>query len=112
MSLNFYTLTQNNEKLEQLKKIYKTHDYGKVILGPSCIGKTTFIKSQKEKIWVDTDNIMSKLDVDWHYREEIPEQMILNYRMVDFYFSTTKITRFLHFRFSILGIYTRRNSFT
>ena len=94
MSLNFYTLTQNNEKLEQLKKIYKTHDYGKVILGPSCIGKTTFIKSQKEKIWVDTDNIMSKLDVDWHYREEIPEQMILNYRMVDFYLAQLKLQGF------------------
>lgn len=94
MSLNFYTLNQNKDKLNELKKNYKTHDFGKVILGPSCIGKTTFIKSQKEKNWVDTDDIMSKLDVDWHYKEEIPEQMILNYRMVDFYLAQLKLQGF------------------
>ena len=43
---------------------------------------------------MDTDNIMSKLDVDWHYREEIPEQMILNYRMVDFYLAQLKLQGF------------------
>ena len=37
---------------------------------------------------------MSKLDVDWHYKEEIPEQMILNYRMVDFYLAQLKLQGF------------------
>ena len=39
--MDFFHLQQNNSKLEELKKSYNTHLRGKIIIGPSCKGKTT-----------------------------------------------------------------------
>tara|TARA_Y200000002_G_C22668965_1_gene659148 strand:+ start:1169 stop:1696 length:528 start_codon:yes stop_codon:yes gene_type:complete len=94
MSLNFYTIDENNTKINELKEEYNTFSYGKIILAPSCIGKSTFLKSQSEKNWVDTDVIMSQLGLDWHYNEEDDKQMILNYRIADFYLAQLKLQGF------------------
>ena len=46
---------------------YKSHgSSGFVILGPPASGKTTFIKSQKIPNWIDTDDLFSKLNLNWH----------------------------------------------
>lgn len=96
MSLNFYTIKENNKIFDELKKKYIVHNKGKIILGPSCIGKTTFIKSQvgKKKHWIDTDVIMSKLDLNWHFNESDPNQEELNYRICDFYLAQLKLQGF------------------
>jgi guanylate kinase len=94
--MDFFHLQKNNSKLEELKKSYNTHHQGKIIIGPSCIGKTTFLKSQTgfKKDWIDTDDIMKYLDVDWHYNEENLKQCELNYRICDFYLAQLKLQGF------------------
>jgi hypothetical protein len=94
--MDFFHLQKNNSKLEELKKYYNTHHQGKIIIGPSCIGKTTFLKSQTgfKKDWIDTDDIMKYLDVDWHFGEENPIQKELNYRICDFYLAQLKLQGF------------------
>lgn len=47
--------TDGTEIYNELKKIYKTHEQGYFIYGPSGVGKTYFIKHQTEKNWIDGD---------------------------------------------------------
>lgn len=40
---------------DELKRKYKTHERGYFIYGPSGVGKTYYIKHQKENNWIDGD---------------------------------------------------------
>lgn len=37
---------------------------------------------------------MTKLKLNWHYNEKNPKQMILNYRLCDFYLAQLKLQGF------------------
>ncbi len=49
--------SDGKEIYNKLKKEYVTHQNGYFIYGPSGIGKTYFVKNQKEKNWIDGDEL-------------------------------------------------------
>lgn len=51
--------TNGTDIYNDLKKEYITHKKGYFIYGPSGVGKTYFINSQKEKNWIDGDILWS-----------------------------------------------------
>ena len=49
--------SDGTETFNKLKKEYLTHDSGLFILAPSGAGKTYYINNQKEKNWIDGDEL-------------------------------------------------------
>jgi len=47
--------TDGSQVFNELKKRYITHEKGLFIYGPSGVGKTYYVKHQKEKKWIDGD---------------------------------------------------------
>ena len=77
---------------------YKKHKKGYVILGPPGIGKTTFVKNQKTKNWIDQDDLFNDLGIDWHFNEKNENDFKLNYLRCDYMSEQTK-----SFGFRIIG---------
>ena len=74
---------------------YKSHgSRGFVILGPPASGKTTFIKSQKIPNWIDTDDLFSKLNLNWHINETNSVDFKLNYMRADYLLEQSKMLGF------------------
>jgi len=66
------------------KKQYKQHKKGYVILGPPGSGKTTFVRNQKQKHWIDADDLFQELGVKWHQNERNLVDLRLNYLRADY----------------------------
>jgi DNA polymerase III delta prime subunit len=73
-------------------KKYKRHEKGLVILGPPGIGKTTFIRKDEKQIWksrqkldwIDQDDLLHELGVDWHFNSNNQHDFRLNYMRADY----------------------------
>lgn len=57
MALNPVVFTDGNSYYEDLGKKYIKHKFGLFILAPSGVGKTYYCQSQKEKHWIDGDDL-------------------------------------------------------
>lgn len=70
------------------KKEYITHKKGYVVIGPPCVGKTTYCNRQPlvkgKKAWVDSDKLFGSLGVKWHQNEKNPVDFKLNYMRADY----------------------------
>ena len=63
-----------------------------VILGPPGIGKTTFIRNDEKHIWksgqkldwIDQDDLLHELGVDWHFNSNNQHDFRLNYLRADY----------------------------
>lgn len=73
---------------------YKKHKKGYVILGPPGIGKTTFVRNQKTKNWIDQDDLFNDLGLDWHYNEKNENDFKLNYLRCDYMSEQSKCLGF------------------
>ena len=91
---------QSNYMFQSGKHIYKVfeHDYhkhsqGYVILGPPGIGKTTFVQNQpgEKKNWVDSDDLLGDLGVNWHQNETEQNDLKLNYLRADYILEQSKL---------------------
>lgn len=58
-------------------------------MGPPASGKTTFIKSQKIQNWIDTDELFSKLNLNWYNID-----FKLNYMRADYLLEQSKMLGF------------------
>ena len=63
-------------------------------MGPPGSGKTTFIKSQKIPNWIDTDDLFSKLNLNWHINETNSVDFKLNYMRADYLLEQSKMLGF------------------
>jgi hypothetical protein len=75
---------------------YKKHKKGYVILGPPGIGKTTFVRNQRDNIknWIDQDDLFQDLGVNWHLNENNKDDFKLNYLRADYMSEQSKILGF------------------
>ena len=77
---------------EKYDKKYKRHEKGLVILGPPGIGKMTFIRKDEKHIWksgqkldwIDQDDLLHELGVDWHFNSNNQDDFRLNYMRADY----------------------------
>ena len=76
---------------DNYSKTYKKHKKGYVILGPPGIGKTHYVKHQKENNWIDQDDLYNDLGVEWHYKENDKKYSKLNYLRADYISEQTKL---------------------
>ena len=73
-------------------KKYKRHNKGLVILGPPGLGKTTFVRKNEDIIWknggkldwIDQDDLLHELGVDWHFNSSNKDDFRLNYLRADY----------------------------
>ena len=80
-------------------KKYKRHEKGLVILGPPGIGKTTFIRKDEKQIWksrqkldwIDQDDLLHELGVDWHFNSNNQDDFRLNYMRADYITEQSKL---------------------
>jgi GTPase SAR1 family protein len=89
-----FAFTSGKTVYDDLGKKFIKQKKAYVILGPPGVGKTTFVKKQKEKIWVDVDPLFSKLGVKWHQNAKNPVDMRLNYLRADYMLEQTKALGF------------------
>lgn len=85
-----FKFTDGTSVYQHFDKEYKRHEKGYVILGPSGMGKTTYIRSQKEKNWIDSDDLLGQLGVNWHHNEDDNVQFKLNYMRADYMLEQSK----------------------
>ena len=71
-------------------KKYNTHKTGYVILAPPASGKTTYVKNQKLKNWIDSDDLFSDLGVKHKQNNSNPTDFMLNYLRADYMLEQTK----------------------
>jgi hypothetical protein len=89
-----FKFTDGSKVYADFEKEYTRHQKGYVIFGPPASGKTTFVKNQKIKNWIDQDNLFQKLGVKWHQNENNPDNLKLNYLRCDYMSEQTKLLGF------------------
>ena len=88
-----FMFTDGSKVYKIFDTIYKKHKKGYVILGPPGCGKTTFVQSQtgKNKHWIDSDDLLGALGVDWHQNEKNNNDFKLNYLRADYMLEQSKL---------------------
>ena len=86
-----FKFTDGSDIYNKYEKEYVNHQKGFVILGPPCSGKTTFVKNQKIKNWIDSDQIMFELGVKWHINCSNDNENKLNYLRADYILEQSKL---------------------
>ena len=91
-SKSTFKFSDGSKVYKKYDKKYKRHEKGLVILGPPGIGKTTFIRKDENQIWksgekldwIDQDDLLHELGVDWHFNSNNQEDFRLNYMRADY----------------------------
>ena len=89
-----FSFVDGSKIYDKYEKKYNTHEKGYVILAPPASGKTTYVKNQKNKDWIDSDDIFSELGVKWKLNSDNPEEFKLNYLRADYMLEQTKALGF------------------
>lgn len=87
-----FKFSNGSKVYKKYDKKYKRHEKGLVILGPPGIGKTTFIRKDEKHIWksgrkldwIDQDDLLHELGVDWHFNLNNQHDFRLNYMRADY----------------------------
>lgn len=87
-----FKFSNGSKVYKKYDKKYKRHEKGLVILGPPGLGKTTFVRKNEEDIiksgqkldWIDQDDLLHELGVDWHFNSNNQDDFRLNYLRADY----------------------------
>lgn len=60
-------------------------------MGPPCSGKSTFVRNQEKKEWIDSDDLFNELNVKWHFNETNNNNFKLNYLRCDYILEQCKV---------------------
>lgn len=77
---------------DEYNKDYDMDGNGYIILGPPGCGKTTYIKNQigNKKKWIDADDLLNDLGVNWHLNKLNRNDFRLNYLRADYMLAQSK----------------------
>lgn len=81
------------EVFDKYFKKYGENKFGYIILGPPCVGKTTFVNSELNSSWIDSDDIMEELGASWHFNESNKTNIKLNYMRCDYLLEQLKVNK-------------------
>ena len=87
-----FKFSNGSKVYKKYDKKYKRHEKGLVILGPPGLGKTTFVRKNEADIiksgqkldWIDQDDLLHELGVDWQFNSNNQEDFRLNYLRADY----------------------------
>ena len=87
-----FKFSNGSKVYKKYDKKYKRHEKGLVILGPPGLGKTTFVRKNEADIiksgqkldWIDQDDLLHELGVDWHFNSNNQDDFRLNYLRADY----------------------------